>query len=80
MTKESFAYTSQTTPRKQHLTDVQVAEYLNVSVSTVRRWRLAGGGPRWIRIGASSIRYTVADLEGYVASRPSGGGISQEAH
>jgi len=64
--------------RRPNKTDIEAAEYLGVSVSTVRRWRLTGGGPRWIRIGASSIRYTLADLEAYVASRPSGGGISRE--
>ncbi len=77
---ESLAHASQTIQRKQQLTDVQVAEYLNVSVSTVRRWRLIGGGPRWVRIGGSSIRYPVADLEAYVAGSPSGGGITAEAH
>jgi len=72
-----LAYTTQPTPRKQQLTDVQVAEYLNVSTSTIRRWRLNGCGPKWIRIG-SSIRYPLADLETYVASAPSGGGVSME--
>ena len=62
----------------QNLNDVEVALYLGVSVSTVRRWRLVGGGPRWVRIGTSSIRYLVRDLETYVANLPSGGGISEE--
>jgi excisionase family DNA binding protein len=55
-------------------TDIEVAQYLGVSVSTVRRWRLTGGGPRWVRIGGSSIRYPIADLEAYIAGLPSGGG------
>ena len=55
-------------------TDIEVAEYLGVSVSTVRRWRLLGGGPRWVRLGAS-IRYPVSDLNAYLASLPSGGGV-----
>jgi excisionase family DNA binding protein len=59
---------------RQNMNDVQVARYLGVSVSTVRRWRLTGGGPRWVRIGGSSIRYPIADLEAYVANSPSGGG------
>jgi len=61
---------------KQQLTDVELAGHLNVSVSTVRRWRLTGCGPRWIRIGGC-VRYPLADLEAYLASLPSGGGISQ---
>jgi excisionase family DNA binding protein len=79
MNNESPAYASQTTRSNQQLTDVQVADYLNVSVSTVRRWRLTGGGPRWVRIGGSSIRYPIADLEAYVANSPSGGGHEAEA-
>ena len=79
MSNESLAYASQSTLSKQQLTDVQVAEYLNVSVSSVRRWRLTGGGPRWVRIGSSSIRYPIADLEAYGANSPSGGGHQAEA-
>ncbi|MGA2713662.1 MAG: helix-turn-helix domain-containing protein [Bryobacteraceae bacterium] len=73
MSKKSLACASQTTLSKQQLTDIEVARYLTVSVSTVRRWRLTGGGPRWIRI-EGSIRYPPADLESYVATLPSGGG------
>jgi excisionase family DNA binding protein len=58
---------------RRHHTDIEVAAYLDISVSTVRRWRLTGGGPRWVRIG-TSIRYPLADLEAYVATLPSGGG------
>ena len=64
---------------RPHRTDVEVARYLGVSVSTVRKWRLIGGGPRWIRVGRSSIRYPIADLEAYVVNLPSGGGITAEA-
>jgi predicted DNA-binding transcriptional regulator AlpA len=79
MTNASLTYASQTTPRKQQLTDVEVAEYLAVSVSTVRRWRLTGSGPRWVRI-CGSVRYPIADLQAYLASLPSGGGHQAEAH
>ncbi len=80
MSNESLAYASAINPKKHQLTDVEVAEYLNISVSTVRRWRQAGGGPRWVRLaGSSSIRYPIADLEAYVANSPSGGGHQTEA-
>ena len=73
MRNESLAFTSQTTFSKKQLTDVEIAEYLNVSVSTVRRWRLTGGGPRWVRI-CGCVRYPSAELEAFLASLPSGGG------
>jgi predicted DNA-binding transcriptional regulator AlpA len=66
-----------TTSERTMKTDVEVAEYLAVSVSTVRRFRLTGGGPRWVRI-SGSIRYPISDLEAYVASLPSGGGHQAE--
>lgn len=74
------AITKELAARERHnRTDIEVADYLGVSVSTVRRWRLTGGGgPRWVRIG-TSIRYPRADLEAYVANLPSGGGTLPEA-
>ena len=62
------------------LTDVEVAEMLGVSISTVRRWRLFGNqGPKWIRVSKSAIRYRAEDLRAYVESRPSGGEQPVEA-
>jgi predicted DNA-binding transcriptional regulator AlpA len=66
-----------TTSERNMLTDVEVAELLAVSISKVRRFRLTGGGPRWVRI-SGSIRYPISDLEAYVASLPSGGGNQAE--
>lgn len=63
---------------RPHCTDIEVAAYLGISVSTVRRWRLTGGGPRWVRIG-TSVRYPLGDLEAFVASLPSGGGTQAGA-
>lgn len=61
---------------KANLIDVQVADYLNISLSTVRRWRLTGGGPRWIRIGGC-VRYPASDLAAYLSQVSSGGGIRE---
>lgn len=43
------------------LTDVEVADILNMSVQTLRNWRNQGRGLPYIRLG-SSIRYQVADV------------------
>ena len=61
---------------KSNLIDTEVAEYLNLSVSTIRRWRLIGKGPRWFRIGGS-VRYPHKELAEYVSKLPSGGGIRE---
>ena len=54
-----------------------VAERLNVSVSTVRRWRLIGDGPRYVKIG-TSVRYLPADVDGFIKDLPAAGGASRE--
>lgn len=35
----------------------EVAEILQVHAKTLNRWRLAGEGPPWIRMGDKLIRY-----------------------
>ena len=60
------------------LSVAEIAERLGISVSTVRRWRLTGEGPRWIRIGGASIRYSIRDLDDWVAGLPCGGGRNPE--
>jgi predicted DNA-binding transcriptional regulator AlpA len=48
------------------------AAFYGVSVGTVRRWRGLGTGPRYRKIG-NLVRYSIADLEDWLASRPTGG-------
>jgi predicted DNA-binding transcriptional regulator AlpA len=70
MESVSFAVSN---PAKRFLTDVESAARLGISVSTLRRWRLLGTGPVWLKIGAS-VRYDVSALEAYLADCPHGGG------
>lgn len=46
------------------MTVEQVADYLNVPVKTVYRWRLMGTGPRGARVGRY-VRYRRADVEAW---------------
>lgn len=50
------------------LTEAQLAERLGLSRPTLRRWRRAGGGPTWLRLGAR-VLYPVAGLDAWLASR-----------
>ena len=43
----------------------RAAEYLAVKVATLRRWRWAGRGPRFIKIGGA-VRYDPADLAEFI--------------
>ncbi len=49
------------------LTEKDAARFLNLRVATLRRWRWAGKGPRFIKLGAS-VRYDEADLRDFVNS------------
>jgi predicted DNA-binding transcriptional regulator AlpA len=44
------------------MNESQVAEFLNLSVASVRRWRLFRKGPKYLKIG-SAVRYRRADVE-----------------
>ena len=50
------------------LTESQVAEFLNLRVATLRRWRWVGIGPKFIKIGAA-VRYDPQQLKDYLAEQ-----------
>lgn len=54
------------------LTTEQLAEYLQVSVSLVQKWRLKdGAGPPFVHLSGDqgSVRYRLSDVEAWLASR-----------
>lgn len=59
--------TATTTPRiaSPHLTPEEAAEYLSIGNSTMKKWRLAGEGPRYAKFG-KSVRYRVEDLDAWI--------------
>jgi predicted DNA-binding transcriptional regulator AlpA len=54
----------------------QVADLIGVSVATVRRWRLHGRGPRYLKIGVL-VRYWPHAVRGWLKARPTGGDSDQ---
>ena len=48
------------------LHEAEVGQILSVKVSTLRRWRWAGLGPRFIKIGAA-VRYDPEELKVYLS-------------
>jgi predicted DNA-binding transcriptional regulator AlpA len=56
------------------LNEHDVARITGMSLATVRRWRLFGQGPRYIKVG-SAVRYRPEDVKAYLDSRPSGGAV-----
>ena len=47
------------------LTEREVATRLNLSVATLRAWRVRRRGPRFVRLGRC-VRYLAADVEQFI--------------
>jgi hypothetical protein len=56
------------------LTPDEAAEYLSVSKGTMKKWRLAGTGPRYQKLGpvpkpgthdSRHVRYTIEELDAF---------------
>jgi len=62
---------------KALLDEKQLANKLNLSVASARRWRLLRQGPKFLKIGAS-VRYRTEDVEAWLNSRPTGGEVGNE--
>ena len=57
--------------RKHLLNEHEAADLLALEVTTLRRWRWAGTGPSFLKIGGA-VRYDLAVLEAFIeASRRS---------
>jgi len=48
------------------MTTTQVAERLNIPVSTVRYWRFMGQGPKSFTMGQRTVRYRSSDVEAWL--------------
>jgi len=46
----------------------RVAKVCGLSEVTLRKWRITGEGPRFVRLGRA-VRYRRADLDAYLAER-----------
>lgn len=53
-----------------YMTEKEAARFLALNSGTLNRWRWAGKGPRFYKVGGA-VRYKLADLEAFV--EPQGG-------
>jgi excisionase family DNA binding protein len=53
---------------KSRLTVKQAAEYIGIAKSTLDKMRVAGGGPRFIKIG-KRVLYDKADLDAWIEAQ-----------
>ncbi len=59
------------------MTEDEVSKRLNVSVASLRRWRLQNRGPAFLKVGAL-VRYRPEDLEAWLAALPTGGTVGKQ--
>jgi predicted site-specific integrase-resolvase len=57
---------------KQLLTEREAADQLRIAPKTLTRWRWAGKGPRFHKIGGA-VRYSEADVLAFIAASGAGG-------
>jgi excisionase family DNA binding protein len=57
------------------LTEQELAKRLNVSLASVRRWRINGRGPLFVKVGAL-VRYRPEDVEVWLGELTTGGSDS----
>lgn len=50
---------------KKYLKEQEAADFLGLQRQTLTRWRWAGTGPKFHKVG-HSVRYTIEDLEHFV--------------
>ena len=53
------------------VTEVQTAEFLNISIRTLQAWRIKLAGPRFVRVGRA-IRYRRSDLIAWIEANTVG--------
>jgi len=54
------------------LSTAKAAEYLGLRPQTLRKWRVTGDGPPYVRLGDSPrarVAYKLAELEAWIAAR-----------
>jgi predicted DNA-binding transcriptional regulator AlpA len=58
-----------TAPLSDFITSAEAAIMLGVLPRTLSAWRYRKKGPRFVRIGKSTIRYRRADITNYIDAR-----------
>jgi predicted DNA-binding transcriptional regulator AlpA len=46
----------------QLLNEVEAADFLGYTIRALQNWRVRGGGPRFVKVSARSVRYQRRDL------------------
>jgi len=53
----------------QLLKEREVAEYLGVSVKSLRRWRFDRRGPNYVKVAGKLVRYPFLELQAWIGQQ-----------
>ena len=62
-------------PVEPLLSERELAAICGLCMAAIRRWRLLGKGPRYIKVGAA-VRYRLDDVNNWLETRPGGGELA----
>ncbi len=51
------------------ITEHEAAAFIGYTVRALQNWRLRGGGPRFVKVSARSVRYRRRDLIDWIEER-----------
>ena len=51
------------------LSTAAVAKYTGLTADTLRKWRMSGDGPKFIRLGPRTIRYRRSAVDEFLTAR-----------
>lgn len=51
------------------LNEREAARLLGYTPRALQKWRMTGGGPRFVRVSARSVRYRRQDLDAWIRER-----------
>lgn len=49
-----------------YMKEQDVAELMQVSLSTLQKWRMNGTGPKFFKFGSRIVRYRESDIKAYL--------------
>jgi hypothetical protein len=61
-----------TTLGEGFVSDIELEQKIRVPLATIRRWRILGQGPEYLKFG-KSVRYDLRSVQVWLNSLPSGG-------
>ncbi|MDA5193883.1 helix-turn-helix transcriptional regulator [Govanella unica] len=67
--KQSLQAANDNLPAHRLLNEKEAAILLGFTIRALQNWRVRGGGPRFVKVSARSVRYRPDDLQQWIEDR-----------